>query len=161
MNPSTVSRPAAYVRPQRAQVDPNAPQMRRDFFVYGAVVGPLGPLAAGQDAIQIQADSDFELQKLAMFATFDDDPASGGTSSTRILPFATVQITDTGTGRQVFNREIPIAAIFGDGQIPFILPVTKLFNASASVVVSVTSFDSTNDLTLRFALIGCKVFKYG
>lgn len=160
MNAPTVSRPVKYVRPQRPQANPNEPQLRRDFFVYGLTVGPLAALASTQVAFQIQSDSDFELQKLSMFATFDDDPASGNTESARILPFASIQVTDTGTGRQVFNQEVAIPAIFGDGRIPFILPVTKMFNANASVAVAVTSFDNTNDLTLRFAFIGCKVFRY-
>ena len=154
---AVVSRPAQYVRPQRPQQMPNAKM--RDFFVYGLNIN-VGALAAQQASFQIQADSDFELQKLSLFATYDDDPATGNTQAGRILPFATLQITDTGTGRQVFNQEVAIPAIFGDGQIPFILPATKLFNANASVTVAVTSFDSVNDLSLRFAFIGCKIFSY-
>lgn len=161
MTPSNMSRA---VRPTRSSaLDPNrgqdaGPQTRRDFYVYAINFAALAAAAANTGAIQIQADSDFELQKLSFFA---DIAAAAQTEATRVIPLVTLQITDTGTGRQTFNTEIPIGAIMGDGRIPFILPTTKIFSANASVAFSVTNYSAATAYNLRLCLIGAKLFRYG
>jgi hypothetical protein len=135
-----------------------APNIRRDFFVYAINFAALAAGATTESAIQIQADSEFETQKLSMFA---DIAAAAQTSSTRVLPLVTLQITDTGTGRQMFNLPVPIPAIMGDGQIPFILPTTKTFQPSSAVLISVANYSAATAYNLRLLLIGAKIFNYG
>lgn len=154
----TAAPPAKKSEPENQA--PQAPARRRDFFVYtlaftGASI--LAPGAANQGAIQIQADSDFELTKFTMFA---DIASAAETESTRVLPLVTIQITDTGTGRQLFSSPLPIPAIMGDGRIPFILPVPKIFSANASVAVAVANFSAATSYGLRLCLIGAKIFTY-
>lgn len=134
-----------------------AGQLRRDFFVYTIFFDDLAANAAANGAIQIQSDSDFELQKLTMFA---DIAGAVQTASSRVLPLVTLQITDTGTGRQLFNAPVAVPALFGDGQIPFILPTTKLFSRNASVTFAVSNFSAATTYDLRLFLIGSKVFTY-
>lgn len=150
-------RPAMSQAGDQPMAMPAPPQQRRDFFVYTLTFSALAAAAAAQDAIQIQSDSDFELQKLTVFA---DIAAAAQTDSTRVLPLVTVQITDTGTGRQLFNNPVAIPALFGDGQIPFILPTTKLFSRNASVTVAVSNFSAATTYNLRVFLIGSKIFTY-
>lgn len=130
---------------------------RRDFFVYGINFASLAAAASTESSIQIQADSAFEIQKLAFFA---DIAGAAQTESTRVLPLVTLQITDTGTGRQVFNTPIPIPSIMGDGRIPFILPTTKVFSPSSAVLISVANYSAATAYLLRLQLIGAKVFTY-
>lgn len=134
------------------------PNIRRDFFVYGINFASLAAAASNEAAIQIQADSEFEVQKLAFFA---DIAGAVQTESTRVLPLMTIQVTDTGTGRQMFSLPIPIPAIMGDGRIPFILPTTKVFSASSAVLVSVTNYSAATAYLLRVLMIGAKIFRYG
>lgn len=134
-----------------------APQKRRDFFAYTLAFAALTAGVASQGAIQIQADSDFELTKFTMFA---DIAAAAETEATRVLPLVTIQITDTGTGRALFSSPLPIPAIMGDGRIPFILPVPKIFSANASVAIQVANFAAATDYNLRLLLIGAKIFTY-
>lgn len=129
---------------------------RRDFFAYTIAFDPLAGQAT-QGAIQIQSDSDFELSKFTMFATI---AGAAQTEATRVLPLVTVQITDTGTGRQLFASPLPIPAIMGDGRIPFILPVPKVFSANASVAIAVANFSAATDYDLSICLIGAKIFTY-
>lgn len=131
---------------------------RRDFFIYGIDFSNLAANTSSQGAIQIQADSDFELQKLSFTADIGGGPV---TASDRVLPLVTIQITDTGTGRQMFNTPIPIPSIFGDGQIPFILPTTKVFAPNSSLLVAVANYSIATAYNFRLALIGAKVFRYG
>lgn len=134
------------------------PTPRRDFFVYGVNFVAVAPNTPSQAAVQIQADSDFELQKLAYFA---DEAFADQTEDSRVLPLMTLQLIDTGTGRQLFNTPIPIPAIAGDGRIPFILPTTKVYAANSSITVAVANYSLTSAYGLRLALIGTKIFRYG
>lgn len=142
---------------QQAAPAPQGPTKRRDFFSYTLSFASLLAGAASQGAIQIQADSDFELTKFTMFA---DIAAAAQTEASRVLPLVTIQITDTGTGRALFSSPLPIPAIMGDGRIPFILPVPKIFSANASVAVQVANFSVATDYGLRICLIGAKIFTY-
>lgn len=161
---AAIRRPSRAARPEGSvvvqQQAPQGPTKRRDFFVYtvaftGGAVVLAG--AAAQSAIQIQSDSDFELTKFTMFA---DIALAAETEATRVLPLVTLQITDTGTGRQLFSSPVPIPAIMGDGRIPFILPVPKIFSANASVAIQVANFSAATDYGLRLCLIGAKIFTY-
>jgi hypothetical protein len=133
------------------------PKPRQDFFVYGINFAVL-TTTPQQGAIQIQADADFVVQKMTFWASIGDAAAE---QSTRILPNCTVQLTDSGTGRQLFNQPVAIPAIMGDGQIPFILPISKVFSANSSVTVAVANLSADTYSLLQINLIGAKVFRYG
>jgi hypothetical protein len=136
----------------------DSPRIRRDFFVYGANFVNVAAQSQAQTAVQIQADSDFELQKLTFFA---DEALADQTDSSRVLPLMTIQLVDTGTGRQLFNTPIAIPSIMGDGKIPFILPTTKVYAANSSVTVAVANYSGASSYNLRVSLIGTKIFRYG
>lgn len=144
--------------PMPAMVREEVDRLRRDFFVYSIMFASLASGTASQGAIQIQADSDFELQKLTQFAYVDGDGATQ-TEATRVLPLVSVQIQDTGTGRSLFNAPLPVPALFGGGELPFILPTTKMFTRNASVAVQVNNFGD-DDYNLWLLLVGSKIFKY-
>lgn len=136
---------------------PAPPAQMRDFFVYDIDFAALAPNGTANGQIQIQADSDFELQQLAHFS---DIAAATETESSRVLPLVTIQITDTGTGRQMFNAPVPIPALFGDGRIPFVLPTTKMFSRNASVSFVLSNYDAAATYNIRLQLIGAKIFTY-
>lgn len=134
----------------------------KDFYVYSTTFTNIADGAAGTNAINIQADSDFRLEKITYHninnQVLNPAPAIGGT----IEPRFTIQITDTGSGRNIFDNPIPVAAIFGIGTVPFILGTPKIFAARSTITVIVTSYDVmgfTN--TLRLAFIGTKLFELG
>lgn len=123
---------------------------RAEFFSYNISFANLLNGTATTGAIQIQADSDFELQKLTCY---DATPAGQGA-----LPLATIQLTDTGTGRQLFNTPIIIPAVFGSGQLPFILPVTRLFTANSTLQVQVSNVSGAT-LNLELCFLGSKLYR--
>lgn len=129
-----------------------AARLRRDFFVYGINIG-LATSATVTAAMQIEADSDFEAQKLTYSAG-----DAGQTESSRVIPAVLLQITDTGTGRQMFNTPVAVGALFGDGRIPFILPTSKMFSANATVAFTLTNLSVAT--LVRLYLIGSKIFRY-
>lgn len=126
-----------------------------DFYVYSAVFAALAFGASATQNITVQADSDFILQKL----TYQADIAAGNvTDSSRIIPLVTVLITDSGSGRQIMDRAIPVATFFGTGNLPFILPNPKVFKARANITIQATNYSAGTTYNLYLSLIGIKTF---
>lgn len=133
----------------------DATYRRRDFYVYEALATAIAVAGSANDTINIEADSDFILQKL----TYEADLAGvAQTHATRIVPNVTVQITDTGSGRQLMQNPIPIPSIFGSGELPFILPNPRLFMRNSTIQVAFTSFEAAVTPTIRLSFIGYKVY---
>ena len=130
----------------------------KDFYGYQSNVASIAPAANATDTINIQANSDFILQKLVFFA---DIAAAAQTASTQVLPLVTVQITDTGSGRQIFSDPMPIPMIFGTGQLPFILPNPRRFAANSTIQISYTNYDAASTYQLFLGLIGVKIYRAG
>jgi len=133
-------------------------RINKDFYVYNENFDALVSGASSTGNINIQADSDFVLQKLTFFA---DISGNAQTNSDRVVPLCSIQITDSGSGRQLFEFATPVSSIFGTGELPFILPTPKLFPARSTITINVANFSDSTDYNLKFAFIGYKVFSTG
>lgn len=130
--------------------------MIKDFYIYGVNFLNVSPGASPSQQLPIQADSDFELQKI----TFASDSAGGTqTDSTRVIPQCTLIITDTGSGRQLMNQAIDLTTFAGDGQNPFILLVPKIFRANTSINFVLHNYSSAQTYNVRLSLIGAKLYR--
>lgn len=139
--------------PNRA---PPAPRViAEDYFIYGIQFEDLLTLSTQNGFIQIEADSDFLIQKLAYTSYADDQSV---TVETQQVPKVTCTIVDTGSGRQLMNQPVPIQAFFGDGRLPYILPTPKLFTKNSRINVNVFNASDADiaDLWLNFE--GKKIF---
>lgn len=131
---------------------------QRDFFVYEAQVVALPAITGvATDTIQIQADADFIWQKAAYEA---DLAGVAQTVTTAIVPNILIQITDTGSNRQLFFNPIPIVNVFGRGVLPFILPNPRLFIKTSTIQIDFTSFEAAVTPTVRLSFIGYKFYRY-
>jgi hypothetical protein len=74
------------------------------------------------------------------------------------LPNVTILITDTSSGRALMNQPAPLSSLFGTGQLPFILPTSKLFQSRGSVQVSITNLSTTVYTNIYLSFIGTKLF---
>lgn len=129
----------------------------RDFFVYEAEVVALATGANATDTIQIQSDADFIWQK----ASYEADLAGvAQTVTTAIVPNILVQITDSGSNRQLFFNPIPIVNVFGRGILPFIIPNPRLFIKTSTIQIDFTSFEIAVTPTVRLSFIGYKFYRY-
>lgn len=130
--------------------EPATPQTElRDFFVYQ---GFITFAAAGQRSpvnINIQADADFVLMKLMSFSSDSPTPADGG---------ALLNIIDSGSNRRLFDTQIPLSMITGNGQLPFIVPWLHQFKRQGTIELDLTN-TGTATQTVRIALAGYKVFR--
>ncbi len=141
--------------PNRNRPWENVGNRRRDFYVYEVETIAIAVGASTNDTISIEADSDFILQKLTYAA---DIAGASQTESTRIIPNVLLQITDTGSGRQLMQDPIPIPSFFGTGQLPFILPNPRLFMRNSTIQIAFTSFEAAVTPDVRLAFIGYKVY---
>lgn len=140
-------------RAMRGQYDPNDTRdLKLDFYIYEAQATALAVGASTNDSVQIEADSDFILQKLTAQAI---GSAAGAVQAN---PLCLIQITDTGSGRQMMSAPIPVLSFFGTGQLPFILPNPKKFMRNSTIQVAFTSYEPTLAITLRLAFIGYKIY---
>lgn len=135
---------------------PEQAVINKDFYIYTSNIISIAAAASASDNINIEADSDFYLQKLSFFA---DVAAAAQTDSSRVLPLVTIQITDTGSGRQLFSSETPIPAVFGYGSIPFILPNPRRFAANSVISIAYTNYEAVNTYQLYLAFIGMKIYR--
>lgn len=132
----------------------------RDFYTYEEdfLVADLIAGATLNGSIEIQADSDFVWQKAAFFADLAGAPQ---TDSSRVLPLVTVQLVDTGSGRNLLELAAPITSLFGSGELPFVLPIPRLFFARSTVQVQISNFSAATAYGLRLSFIGYKAYPKG
>jgi len=128
---------------------------------FTAVTG-LNPSFSG--TIQIQADADFAvLQSTYDFAL---NTAATDTPAAELKPNMSVLLTDTGSGRQLMDRLVPINNLFGNAMLPYVWPVPKLFAASSTLQVQVACVNALMDFggsvyTLTLSFQGEKRFRIG
>jgi hypothetical protein len=140
-------------------------QYDEDYFVYdfianpttvgGSVGGALAPGAVVTVLVNIEQDSWFEW----VSSTFcvannanEDVPVA--------LPNISVQITDTAAGRNLFSDATPIGLVAGSSQFPYVLPFSRRFKPTTSVIVTFTNFDTANTYKdVVFSMVGRKLFQ--
>lgn len=139
------------------QAAANSKYFAKDFFIYQ--IGPiasLAPAASQPGNVTLDADSDFLWQKFNVFATTGND---GTTSANAIVPALTITIKDTSSGRDLMNAAVPLPAMAGSGQLPFILPTAKIFQARGTIAVNVANISDNATYTgIYLAFIGTKLF---
>lgn len=128
----------------------------KDFFIYAADFTGLASGSSQTQTINIQADSDFVVQKLTFAANVAN---AGQTDSSRVIPLCSLLITDTGSGRQLSNIPIDLSTLFGTGEIPFILPQPKVFVARSNISLQLANYDAAQTYNVKLSLIGMKLFR--
>lgn len=133
-------------------------QYEEDFFVYNATFTAIAPGDTQQANLQVQADSHFKWIKATMQA---DIGAAEYVNSAKPIPLAALQIVDSGSGRQLFLNALPLELVFGSGDLPFILPLPRVFRARSNIALTLSSFTANDTYNIRLALIGVKMFSKG
>ena len=145
---------------------PPAEQYTEDLFTYSTgngQTGSFGTIAPGATAtatIQIEADSYFKWVQSTFFAWVEgQDPEA--TDATRPIPPILVTITDSGSGRRLMNSPVPVASIYGDGRLPFMLPQERFFLPRSTITFAATNLSATDTWNLILDHSGAKGYKSG
>jgi len=132
------------------------PDGPRDYFGYTVNLGALAAAAVANANLAISADSDFWWTGL----TYQTDLAGAAvTEATRPIPLITVQITDTGSGRQLYNNPTPLGNVAGTGPLPYRLIHPRFFARSTTIQINATNYSAGTTYTNTFlTFIGFKIF---
>ena len=128
----------------------------QDFYIYQASFGNLAAGASTTVNIQVQSDSDFEWLESTAYGNLN-----GGATpfpDTILLPI-NVNIVDGGSSRALFSAPIPLSTFAGNGKQPFILPISRIFKAYASIQLTAANFAAAQYDNLSLNLIGRKLFR--
>ena len=128
---------------------------RSDVFVYQVNLASIAGAANATSTLNIRADADFIIHKFAMYA---DIAAAIQTDSTRVIPAVTLQITDTGPGRQLFSDVTPLGALFGAGGLPFILPGPRRVAAHSTLSFAWNNISAATTYRIYLSLIGIQIY---
>lgn len=153
-NPNFRRPPNMQQRPRTAVQDALSKYFAQDFFTY--VIPFTETIAAGgttEGNVTLDADSDFLWQKFT-FLALDDADAALEQNLTR----CGIIITDSGSGRNLSNSTVPLAALAGSGELPFIMPTPKIFKASGQILVTVNNFGAAAINELYLVFIGQKCY---
>ena len=92
--------------------------------------------------------------------TYMCDIAAGPqTDSTRVIPLMSIQLSDSGSERQLFDRAQPISCVFGTANLPAVLPVPYLFQKSSTLQALLTNYSAATAYRNTFlTLIGYRVY---
>lgn len=122
-------------------------------FTYSVDFNALtGAWNTASSQIQIQADAAFVV--LEQSYSFQEATAITTDENVQLIPNMFVLLTDGGSARKLMNQPVQLSTHFGNGKLPFILPVPKFFSASANILVQISadlSYGATvYDLQLNF-----------
>jgi hypothetical protein len=128
-----------------------------DFFFYTVQVSGLQPTAPnGSGILQMDSDSDFYLVAMSYQA---DIAGAAQLSSTVVVPLVTIQISDTGSGRSMFNTPAPLPSVAGSGQLPYRLVRPRVFNRNATINIQFASYVAAGTIyDIFFTLHGWKKY---
>lgn len=128
------------------------------FYQFPRIQNVAAGAAAAPVTVQIQHDSDFEW----LCGSFHFDLAQAAFQwNTTPIPNMSLNIIETGSGKQLMNANVPVGALFGaPGREPIALPQPKIFTRDSVVSITATNFDAavaTGDLWLT--MIGRKLYQ--
>lgn len=115
---------------------PNKP---KDWYSYPVLFSTLAPGNA-TSTFQIDAASDFFLTAITQLT--EADTTTSITVSTTVVPKVTMQITDGGSNRNLFQNPVPLYSVAGDGNHPHRLIHPRLFVRNSSITVAVTNYST-------------------
>lgn len=134
----------------------NTAYASRNYFVYEAdITATLNAAAGANLTFNIAGDSDFFWTKFSVFATV------GGVATLRNadqLPYVTMLLVNTTTGRQYSSSAVPLPNMAGTGSLPFILPQITMWQRKSTIQCQLQNVGNVNYTALNLSFHGIKAF---
>lgn len=121
------------------QTDEQGRKYIADHFEYTAYVPQLASGATSTSQIQVEADADFVWVRTLYFADIAGAPQ---TNDDRVIPLVAASITDTGSGRNLQNRALPLAVMGGHEGLGFNLYIPRVFRANSNIQVTMSNYSA-------------------
>ena len=126
-----------------------------DYYAYNFEILALAGGDSDSDVQQIEAESNFIWVKTSGFA---DIALAIQTYNTRVVPLVTIQVTDVGSGRSLFSGPTAWSNVVGWGEIPYMLPIKRKWQANTAIRVDVVNLTAATTYNLRLTFSGIKNF---
>jgi len=134
------------------------PVFRDDLYTYVASFGSLVAGGKSTQNINIETDADFIIDRIMFYADIAGAPQ---TADSRVIPLIDISLTDTGSGRNLQDKPVPLVCMAGDGALPFILPKPRKLRANSTLNVTAENISAaTTYANFRIVFSGYKRF-YG
>lgn len=129
--------------------------LRMDQYAYVIDFLPIAGAASAEGSFTVENEADFDLEQLTYFAEIQ-----GGiqTESTRVIPVVTVSLSTVDT-RKLNFKAVPVPALFGTGQVPFIFKRPKRLVARSQLIAQVTNRVAGTAYNLWLVFIGTKIYR--
>lgn len=120
-------------------------------YSYTGLISGILTNTSGSTVIPIQADSDF--------VCIETTGAVYDTTDATILPspLATVQVTDTGTGKTFFSDFTLFVMVFGVAGYPYYMPTPRILSPNTNIQVNVNNF-SADTYSVYVAFQGARLY---
>lgn len=130
-----------------------------DFKYQVPIVASLAAGASAQRTIQFDQNSSFNWLRTTYTVNIS---GTAEEQSLAILPEVTLQITDQGNGMSFMNSPIPLYAMAGTGQLPYVLPTPQLIQPNASFIYQFANYSSGSTyINLYVQFHGYRIFNSG
>lgn len=136
-------------------------EMQSDIFDYGIFLSDIAndgiPV---KKELSIQADYDFECESIQAAVIVNmESPTITDTLQGEHFPNLFVMIENTGNGQKWMDKAVMVPALFGTGQLPFILPVTYIMEKNAAFRITLTNTGAFDLARVTFTFSGRKLIQ--
>lgn len=127
-------------------------------FVAAGAANAIGAGAQVNGSVTIQTDAPFCI----INQTYSANALNAGTTkANQVVPNCSILLTDTGSGANLMDKAVAVTSIFGTGELPFAVPMPRVFTTNATLQATVTNLDPANGLNLMLSFNGVKILRKG
>ena len=152
-NPAPLAQVATPMNPFLGLLPVEMWDKQKDYFIYSIEFLPLAASGSATAQVNIQSDSHFLIELITGVVT----DVTNATFLANVPEL--VNLTDSGSGRNFFDKPVHWNNLFGTAQLPGVLPFPKIINAGSTLTVGLTNLEATAR-NVRISFIGFKVFGY-
>ncbi len=122
-------------------------------FTYTMVFQSVASITQGATAqLLIDSATDFLIVSRS-FVAIDD------VTQLAVTTAPLVNFNDSSSSSNLFNTPTPAPNVFGNGQLPSLLPMPRLFGANATITGTLNAQITANATTYYFSFMGIKIWK--
>lgn len=124
-------------------------------FAYTFEFSSVLATASATTSVNIEADSSFIWTQTTAYGFITGQNSN---YSTQIIPDCLIQIVDTASNSNMFDRPIPLQNMSGLGSEPFINPMPSPFNANSVVKATIDNLSANIYKDIYITMMGYKEF---
>lgn len=127
---------------------------KKETFTYNIRFNTIAASATNTGTANVQNDSDFVWVAASIVVT---NAAFTTFTAAANVPML-VEIIDSASGLQLQDSATHVSNLFGTAQLPFLLPMPKIFRAGGQISARLQNQDGANAFVVNLAFHGFKVY---